>query len=115
MEMIVHLDSDVFHIVEDGSKDVEVRVNDQKRRQLKVGDTLLFLKRPDDDEEIKAVVDKLVLFSNFEEVIDAYDMGRIYLKDTSREDYLQLMSRFYSREEVENNGVVAIEFHTIED
>ena len=28
----------------DGSKDVEVRVNDQKRRQLKVGDTLLFLK-----------------------------------------------------------------------
>ena len=113
MEMIVHLDSDVFEIVKDGSKNVEVRVYDQKRRQLKRGDILLFLKRPDDVEEIRVVIDQLVLFSSFSEVVDAYDMEKIYLKDTSREDYLQLMKRFYSDEEVENNGIVAIEFHKI--
>ena len=48
MEMIVHLDSDIFDIVDNGSKNVEIRLNDEKRRQLNVGDTLVFLRRPDD-------------------------------------------------------------------
>ena len=56
MEMKVHLHSDVFDIVKNGKKDIEVRINDEKRRQLKVGDTLVFLRRPNDDEEIRAKV-----------------------------------------------------------
>ena len=50
MEMVIHLDSDVFYIVKNGKKDVEVRVNDLKRRKLNVGDTLIFLKRPNDEK-----------------------------------------------------------------
>ena len=110
MEMVVHLDSDVFDIVKNGKKDVEVRVNDEKRRKLKVGDVLVFLKRPNDDEEVRGVVTKLVLFSNFSDVVGSYDMERIYLKGTSKKEYLQLMSRFYQEEEVQKWGVVAIEF-----
>ena len=54
MEMVFHLDSDVFEIVRMGKKDIEVRINDEKRRTLNVGDSLVFLKRPNDDEEIRA-------------------------------------------------------------
>ena len=43
MEMFIHLDSDIFDLVKNGKKDVEVRLNDPKRRNLKVGDTLIFL------------------------------------------------------------------------
>ena len=46
MEMIVHLHPEVFEIVKSGVKDVEARVYDEKRRKLKIGDTLVFLKRP---------------------------------------------------------------------
>ena len=45
MEMNIHLDSDIFDIVKNKSKDVEIRLNDLKRRKLNVGDTLIFLKR----------------------------------------------------------------------
>ena len=111
--MKVHLHPEVFDIVMNGVKDVEIRVNDEKRRQLKVGDTLLFVKRPDDLESVRAVVKNLVYFSSFEEVMDAYEMKRIYLENTTREEYLQLMKKFYSDEEVKKNGVVAIEFQLL--
>lgn len=113
MEMIVHLHPEVFDIVLSKDKDVEIRVNDEKRRKLNIGDTLVFLKRPDDKEEIKAIITNLVYFNSFLEVTNYYDMKRIYLEDTTKDEYINLMKNFYSDEEVEKYGVVAIEFKII--
>ncbi len=57
VEMIVHLDADIFEVVKNGTKCIEDRVNDEKRRKLKIGDKLIFLKRPDDIEKIEVVVE----------------------------------------------------------
>lgn len=113
MEMIIHLHPDVFEIVKTGIKDVEVRVNDEKRRKLKVGDTLIFSKRPLEDEKIKAKVKKLDYYESFIELVDYYDMERIYLKNYTKEMYLKEMERFYTKEEQEKDGVVAIIFEKI--
>lgn len=110
MEMIVHLHPDVFEIVRMGKKDVEVRVNDGKRRKLNIGDTLVFLKRPNDDEEIRAKVIGLEYYDFFDTLVDNYDMGRIYLSNYTKEEYLNEMKRFYTKEEQEKYGVVAIIF-----
>lgn len=108
--MEFHLDSDIFDIIVNKDKDVEIRLNDEKRRKLHVGDTLTFLRRPDEIDKISATVTNLVYFNNFEEVFNNYEMKRIYLDNTSKEDYINLMKRFYSDEDVEKYGVVAIEF-----
>lgn len=110
MEMNVHLHPDVFEIVKKGVKDVEVRVNDEKRRKLKVGDTLIFLKRPLEDQKIRAKVTKLEYYENFNELVNHYDMKRIYLEDYTKEMYLKEMERFYTKEEQKKYGVVAIVF-----
>ena len=110
MKMKVHLHPDVFSIVKDGVKDVEVRINDEKRRKLKVGDTLIFLKRPLEDESIKAIVVGLKYYDNFSELVEDYDMKRIYLEGYTKEEYLKEMARFYTDKEQEEYGVVAIEF-----
>lgn len=110
MEMKVHLHSDVFDIVKNGKKDIEVRINDEKRRLLKLGDTLVFLRRPNDDEEIRAKVVGLEYYDYFETLVDHYDMERIYLSGYTKEQYLNEMKRFYTLEEQEQNGVVAIIF-----
>ena len=101
MEMKVHLHSDVFDIVKNGKKDIEVRINDEKRRQLKVGDTLVFLRRPNDDEEIRTKVVGLEYYDYFENLVDHYDMERIYLSGYTKEQYLNEMKRFYTIEEQE--------------
>lgn len=110
MEMKVHLHEDVFEIVKQGIKDIEVRVNDEKRRKLHVGDTLLFLKRPLEIETIKATVTALEYYDSFEELVDHYEMKRIYLENYTKEMYLKEMSRFYKDEEVKEQGTVAIIF-----
>lgn len=111
--MEVHLHPEVFDIVSNGLKDVEVRLNDEKRRKIKIGDTLVFLKRPDEIEKISAVVKKLVYFKSFSEVVDYYSMSRIYLSDTKKEEYIEIMNKFYSDEDVLKYGIVAIEFERI--
>lgn len=108
--MEIHLDSDIFDIVKNNSKNVEVRVNDLKRRKLKVGDTLIFLKRPNGDEKIKGTITNLVYFNDFSEVVNNYPMKRIYLDNYDKNDFVKLLGRFYSDEEVKEYGVVAIEF-----
>lgn len=110
MEMKVHLHSDVFEIVKNGIKDIEVRVNDEKRRKLHVGDTLIFLKRPLEDEFIIKTVKALEYYDDFEELVRHYEMKRIYLDGYTKEMYLKEMSRFYTKEEQEEFGVVAIIF-----
>ena len=36
MEMIIHLDDEIFELVKNGAKTVEGRVNDEKRRKLNI-------------------------------------------------------------------------------
>lgn len=113
MEMIVHLDSDIFDVVDKGIKCVEGRVNDEKRRQLHVGDKLIFLRRPLEIDKIEAIVEDLVYYNNFEEMIKDYNVEDIYLSGYSKEYYLELIKRFYSDEEIKKYGVVAIRFKKI--
>ena len=65
MEMNVHLHKEVFDIVKDGIKDVEVRLYDEKRQKLKVGDKLIFISRGNYTDQITAVVKKIVHFKDF--------------------------------------------------
>ncbi len=110
MEMIVHLHPEVFDIVKNGHKNIEVRINDEKRRKLQVGDTLVFLKRPDEVEKISAKVISLEYYDSFEELVNHYDMERLYLKEYTKEMFLEELAKFYSEEEQEKYGVVAIGF-----
>lgn len=114
MEMKVHLHPDVFEIVKNGVKDVEARVNDEKRKKLKIGDTLIFLKRPLEDEYLKAQVIGLKYFKDFEEMGAFYEFKRLYLESYNLDMWLKELSRFYTKEEVEKDGVVAIEFSPLD-
>ena len=113
MEMIIHLDADVFETVDKGFKNVEGRVNDEKRRKLSIGDKLIFLKRPDEVEKIEAIVEDLIYYKDFNEMIKDYSMKEIYLEDYSKDYYIDLIKRFYTDEEINKYGVVAIKFKKI--
>lgn len=115
MEMQVHLHPDIFEIVLKGKKTVEARVNDEKRRKLKIGDTLVFLKRPLEDEVIRAEVTNLEYYGNFKEMVEHYDISNLYLEDFTKQEYLDTLARFYTDEDQKIWGVVAISFKIIKD
>lgn len=108
-----HLDKDVFEVVKNGIKNVEVRVNDEKRRSMKIGDKIIFLKRPLEEEKLLTKIVGLKTFKNFNELVNEYEIERLYLDTFTKEEFIELLGRFYSEEEQEKYGVVAIEFEVI--
>ena len=115
MEMICHLHPDIFELVKNGKKDVEVRLNDAKRKKIQVGDKLIFLKRPLEEEKIVATVLELKYFNNLEEVVDYFKMERIHFPHLTRKEYLDDMQRYYSALEQKELGVVCIIYKKVDD
>lgn len=112
--MNIHLDEDIFEVVRDKKKTVEVRVNDEKRRKLKIGDTITFLKRPDDIEKIDANIENLKYYKDFNELVKDYSIEELYINGYTKEEFVNLLKRFYSDEEINKYGVVAIRFKKLE-
>ena len=108
MEMICHLDEDIFSLVKDGIKDVEVRVNDEKRRKLSIGDNVVFLNRGNESETLSTTITSLDYYDNFESLVKNYSIERMYKEGLSKEDFIKLLERFYTKEEQEEYGVVAL-------
>lgn len=108
-----HLDQDVFEVVKSGIKNVEVRVYDEKRRKMKIGDEIVFLKRPLEEEKIVTKITGLKTYKNFIELVKDYDIERLYLSSYTKEEFIELLGRFYSLEEQEEYGVIAIEFEKV--
>lgn len=113
--MQIHLDPEIYEQVKNGTKNVEARVNDEKRQQLKVGDVIEVLKRPDENESLNVRITNLKYFSDFAELVDNYPIERLYSASFTKEQYVALFPKFYSDEEISKYGTVAIEFEVVNE
>ncbi len=104
----MHLDKEHFENVKAGNKTVEIRLNDKKRREFKVGDKIEFENRSD-KSKIDATITELNIYTSFEELYkheDKISMGYKEDEVACPDD----MSVYYSEEDQIKNGVVAIHF-----
>ena len=109
MEHIMHLHNDPFVAIAEGRKSIEVRLNDEKRRSMNIGDEVTFINRKT-DEKIKCKITNLYTYDNFEELYKHHDKLSLgYNEDdiASPAD----MNIYYPMENQMKNGVVAIEFN----
>lgn len=113
--MQIHLDPEIYELVKNGTKNVEARVNDEKRRRIKIGDKIEVLKRPEEVESLWVRVTNLIPYKNFEEITVKYPIERLYSSDYSKEEYLALFPKFYTQEEIDKYGTVAIEFEIVDE
>lgn len=109
--MRMHLDDLYFEKIKNGTKTIEVRLNDEKRRELKVGDTITFDNRKT-GEKLDVRVKNLYIYKNFEELYKHHDkmsMGYEENDVASPSD----MRMYYTFEDTIKYGVVAIEIEVI--
>lgn len=96
-----------FEMIKSGTKTIELRLYDDKRRKVKVGDTILF---KSGREKLTATVKALHIFRNFEELYAALPLDKCgytaeELATASPDDMLE----YYTKEQIEKHGVVGIE------
>lgn len=108
MEHIMKLYESNFNDSKLGKKKREYRLYDDKRKQVKVGDTIKFLKLPNLDEGFTVKVNNIETFKNwydcyskyfYEDFKDEYENIEAVVEDTYNGGY-------YSKEESEKYGVV---------
>ena len=96
-----------FQSISRGTKTVEMRLYDEKRQKVKVGDTIIF-HHIDTDQTIETTVIALHLFSSFEELYQHFDKEVLgYQKEEIANFYD--MKKYYSQTEMDLYGVVGIE------
>ena len=94
-----------FKKIIEGTKIIEIRLNDDKRKLLKVGDEIEFTSREDTTQKIMTEVVGLDVFKSFKELCEAYpptDYG-----STDKSEY-SLMYKYYSLADEAKYGVLAI-------
>lgn len=93
-------------------KKIEYRVNDEKRRKMKVGDTITFYLRP---ENIKYIKTKIIGLKYYNNLFDMYsDSFNIYMyKYYKTPQDVVNETTYYSDEEINKYGCVAIFFEKI--
>lgn len=101
----------VFALVKNGSKTIELRLYDEKRKLVKVGDFINF-KNINTEEIVKVVVKEINVYDNFEELYKYYDKK---LMGYSEDDIASPsdMNKYYSDDEQIKYGVVAIIFELV--
>lgn len=94
-----------FEKVGKGRKTIEIRINDEKRQALKVGDKIEFSLVTDPSKKIETEILGLDTYPTFKELFAAYPPDQY--GGMSQEEW-ELMYKYYSPEEEKQYGVVAI-------
>lgn len=105
----MHLKEKYFNLIKNGIKKIEYRVNDEKRRKLKIGDSITFYKLPDNDEKITLIIKDLKYYKNLYDMYEDSFNEYLYRYYSNVEEALKEIS-YYTEEEINKYGCVAIYF-----
>ncbi len=107
MNHILHLDKEPFNSIKNGTKTIEMRLFDDKRRNMSIGDEITFISRFN-DEKIDCLITNLYTYDNFEQLYKNHDKKDLGYKEEDIASPAD-MNLYYSYEQQSKYGVVAIE------
>ena len=102
----LNLHKEPFEQIKNGTKRIEMRLNDERRKDIHIGEIIEFTNRETQEKLLTEVVG-IVKFKDFKELYEYYPKELLGYKNdeiASCED----MSKYYSKEQIEKNGVLAI-------
>ena len=108
-EMRLH--DEPFKLIQAGTKTIELRLYDEKRQRIQVGDIIEFTSRATGEVQ-KTKVIAMHIYSSFADLYRDYDKVSLgYGKDEEAKP--EDMELYYSKEEQEKYGVVGIEIELL--
>lgn len=111
MKHEMKLNNEPFECIKNGTKTIELRLNDEKRKLLTVGDYIEFTNRVTNEKLLVEVID-LFKYNSFEELYKHFnkiEIGYSINEEANPKD----MENYYSKEEQEKYGVLGIKIKKI--
>lgn len=97
-----------FEKIKSGQKVYEIRLNDEKRQLLKVGEVIIFRKEENLEQTLRVRVVDLIYFESFEAMVGTLGTREIGGDDSTVGEVVGAYHGFYSVENERKFGVIAI-------
>ncbi len=108
-EMRLH--NSPFNLIKSGTKTIELRLNDEKRSLIKVGDKIEFTNRVTEEKIVVEVIN-LHKYNSFSELYKHFDKVSMGYREDEEADPKD-MEQYYSKDEQDKYGVLGIEIKLI--
>lgn len=114
MEFTMKLNASPFAMIASGEKTIELRLYDEKRRQISVGDTIRFSCMNDVSKTLLTKVKELFVFESFEALYKTLPLIECgYTEETVQMASPADMREYYTLEQENKYGVLGIRIEVI--
>ena len=100
-----------FDKIKNKTKKIEMRLNDEKRQKLRIGEYILFTNSIT-NESIKCKIKNITKYPSFKELYENYDLVSLGYDEGETGTYHD-METYYSLSDIEKYGVLAIEIEAL--
>ena len=108
-----NLSDEPYKKIKSGLKNVEMRLYDERRKDIKIGDYII-LKNEDTNKKLKVKVLNINIFNSFKELYASYPKNRLGYSDNETASYKD-MNRYYDDFKQKKYKVMAIEIELLEE
>lgn len=113
MEHILKLQPKYFDFINNGTKRIELRLYDEKRQKINIGDIIIFQKEPELEITLKVKVIGLLRYDSFEDLFKDFDIKIIADNSMTKKELLAVLEEFYTPEKQKEFGVIGIRIEKI--
>jgi len=97
-----------FDSITEGKKKVEVRLNDEKRRKIEVGDSIEFIKVPEQDETVQVQVTDLKIYDTSQAMYEDIPFQDFDCERWTIQEMIDGTYEIYTPKQEEKWGTLAI-------
>lgn len=102
----MNLQSKYFDFIKNGTKRIELRLYDEKRQQIKLGDSIEFSKS--ENEKFKVRVIGLLRYETFSDLFNDFNISVLADQSMTKQELLNVLQEFYTPEKQAQYGVLGI-------
>ena len=111
MNHVLDLNPVPFKAIKEGYKNIEMRLNDERRKNIAVGDTIIFINN-ETNEKMTCEVTNIYHYSSFVELYKHHPKNTIGYKENEEADPNDML-QYYTQEKIDKYGVLGIEIKII--
>lgn len=109
MKHQMKLNESPFDRIKSSRKLIEIRLFDEKRRRVDLGDTIEFSKLPALNDRLEVEVTGLLRYKTFQDLVNDFSMSSFgYPEDYDKSKFVEEIYTVYTKEEEQKYGVLGI-------
>ena len=102
----MNLQPKYYDFIKNGTKRIELRLYDEKRQKIKLGDKIEFSKSESDKFTAKVI--GLLRYDTFEHLFNDFDIKILADDSMTKSELLGVLEEFYTPQKQEEYGVIGI-------